>query len=366
MYTEFNLVFKTPLIVCGERYSKILQRYTEVFEKAESFSEEQRSMLNKFNELYGKYKHKKEQSDYIRYILNDKEVDFFEVFDFLEPYDSMLDIQMYFERKYESADYDNATAYILKFPKKCYFYDDWPDEEFYPQNNTCCRCKMEANDFKEKLYIKPNDGVGKLLKEKIGGVSTDAMEPIVSIQLYEKLIEYGLDENLFREVFSKKEKVLGYKFYCPNNILPSLSVNNMEFLRKAVCPECGRILFNSSVSYGSDQRVLHRRFKHVYGKNGYPLHDDRVLINADGVKALKEVNWTNEFFFGNRYVIVNKDLFNFLIKQIPRIKKSCIPVFYDESTFRYTGWAIPRKREELIRTSSKGLRMPFKPYKNEG
>jgi len=88
--------------------------------------------------------------------VQDNQVNFGDLFDLMAPYDKDMDIQLYFERKFEDEDYEGAAAYILRFPKKGYFYDDWPDSEKYElQANLCPACWFWSRDNKEgKVCVK--------------------------------------------------------------------------------------------------------------------------------------------------------------------------------------------------------------------
>lgn len=88
----------------------------------------------------------------------------------------------------------------------------------------------------------------------------------------------------------------------------------------------------------------------------YPLPDETVVINQQGLDSLQDVNWTNEFFWGERYVIVSKRLFDLIAEAVPRIKRSSIPVFHSEEVLEYVPWAIPVPGQKR---RGSGFRKPF-------
>lgn len=361
MYAQMNLILATHIVYDQKRWSDYLNKYVEIGRKPEVFDEECKSVLSEFDKKYGKYKVKKtERDNWKNYILKDKDVDFNDVFDYLEPYTEKMRIDFSFQRKYESKDYDDAVAYVLKFPKTCSYCEAEEDDDKYDyffQSMKCKTCSHNAHDFLEKVYIRSDFSVKKFLCEKIGGVTTENGEPIVSIPLYHELIAQGIDKEFFNPVFSKKEDLLGYRLFGKQHILPPLSVIDGAMLSKRTCPDCGRNLMVHSITAGS---TLNKRFPEFCDLIGYPLPDDHLYINRQGMEHLHRVNWTSDFFEGNRYVVVDRKLFHLITKFTPRAKTTSIPVFLKEADFDFGSWReslhIKHLKEKKRPT---GLRMPF-------
>lgn len=315
MYTKLTLVFTTKLVEKGiDKATKL-----SVGIKPESFEGKSLAELKLFDASYGRYrKDEGRWPDRREYVLLDQQVDFNSIFDLIAPFENDMDIQLYFERIYDDEDYKNAEACVLRFPKKASFYDeDGECGDRSVQANHCEACRFQAFESGEEIWIRPDNGVRTTLCNKMGGVTTPHSDPIVSQLLKDKLIEEGIDECYFKPVFTKKGKLLGYQLYGGDHVLPLDSVKNRSLLLRAKCPLCGRVLLKYSGRYGKTRSNLRQRFSRVYAGD-YPMPDETVIINRQGMDALCDVNWTSEFFWGERYVIVSKS-FLILLQRMCRV-----------------------------------------------
>lgn len=333
MYTELDLTIRPKQELLERRINYYSGEYDDILVYPEEFNSNMKLFINQFDLKYGKYKLKKsEEANLKRYIISDRVVNIYDVLDTLRPFEHELELVMWFQRRFEDEDYNVASAYILNFPKQCSYYEDWPDNEiYYPQNMHCDECEWYAFEFLEKLYIRPQNGVAKLLKEKIGGVVTPNQEPIVSLELYRILLDAGISSDYFRPVFSKKETVLGYKLFAANHILEPFAISDMSSTYLWVCKKCG----NNIIQYNLEPCEEVQCFSGIMGGQGYPLKEDRIFIKEEALASLNSVNWTNEFFDGNRYVIVNKELFDLIVKYVPKAKYTSIPIFCDNRKIDY-------------------------------
>lgn len=303
------------------------------------FNKKASTLLQNFHDKYTKYmRESSKENNYFRYVFNDKTEDFEEIFKLLDTMKDEIHIVIDVEKCFEDKDFDAAVAYVLIFPKECYYYDDYPDDEkYYSLKNSCKYCHDSVKDFMETTFIKPDSSVSKILRDKIIGASTFAREPILSIPLYQSLLESGIDSNVFRPVHTKTGKLLGHKLYGNDHILPALSVSDRRMLLKTSCLECGKTIFYPDVNDESKLSPFQRRFTNVI-VGDYPLKNDVITINSEGLSKLEPVNLTNEYFFSARYVIVNKWLFNLIAEAVPRVKRSSMPIFQSDELWDYIDW----------------------------
>lgn len=211
MYTKLTLVFTTKIVKTGIDKATNLS----IGFKPESFDERSLSELRLFDEHYGQYrKDGGKWADRREYVLLDYQVNFYSIFDLIAPFEKNMDIQFYFERVYDNKDYEVAKACVLRFPKKASFYDANNErDDRMIQSNQCKACRFRAFESGEKIYIRPDNGVGEMLCNKVTGVTTPHFDPVVSQPLKENLVNAGVDPSCFRPAYSKKGKILGYSLY---------------------------------------------------------------------------------------------------------------------------------------------------------
>ena len=216
----------------------------------------------------------------------------------------MIYISTYAEKNW--GDCSKAVAYSLNFVQMCYTSGDW--SRFY--DITCDKCEYNVQN---KPFVYPKGNFSKkdyfILDMLVYGVSE---------KLKNDMLSFGISEEIFRPIYTKKHDiVLGYQIV-PKNILPlTYKENGMYEFSK--CIKCGRI------QYELYDEIA---FMKVYNDFGFPEY-----INHEAFNKLEDINALGER--PENSVIISLDLYNYLIKKYPRLE--CRPVFlgsvYEDSEY---------------------------------
>lgn len=199
-----------------------------------------------------------------------------------------------------------GTIYIkVKFTFSC------DDESVNKTNLELCQLKQFLKDYKMKeqwvgddiyeinqnteLYQK----VTNFVKNNLDGTAELVMLP----RLVEKLKEAGVDQKYFQPIISKRKKILGYIFVT-DNILPVKSYIDENSKFENQCPSCQRINMT---------------------ENKEELYYKQKQLSNEGIKALKDVNKTYEFYDRYREIIVSKKVAQVIRENVPDVE--FYPVF---------------------------------------
>ena len=115
-------------------------------------------------------------------------------------------------------------------------------------------------------------------------------------KLVEKLKKSGVDKKYFQPIISKSKKILGYTFIT-DNILPQKSYIDENYKFENQCEKCERINMteNENIFYFIPKR-----------------------ITEEGIKNLKDVNKTYEFYDEYREIVINKKVAQIIKENVPQ------------------------------------------------
>ena len=189
-----------------------------------------------------------------------------------------------------------AVAYSLNFVQMCYISGDF--SRFF--NVVCDKCEHNVQ-VKSFEYSKGNFS-------KKDYYILDMLVYGVSEKLKNDMVAFGISEDLFKPIYTKKHDiVLGYQIV-PKNILP-LTYKENGMYEYSKCKKCGKIQYELYDAIA---------FMKVYNDLGFP-----VYINQSALEAMEDINALGERP-GND-VIISLDLYNYLIEKYPRLE--CRPVY---------------------------------------
>ncbi len=196
-------------------------------------------------------------------------------------------------------DCSKAVAYSLNFTQMCYGYDNvfWGDyfSSICPHYDDMSIQKLD--------YECPKSGFSK--KDYY---ILDICQYAVSEKLKADLIKFGISEEIFRPVYTKKHDiVLGWQIN-PITILPPTYEYN-GFKKICVCLECGYYEYESI----TDLEELK-----LYNGCSYPDY-----ISKEALDVLDSVSIASTS--DKLSVYISLKLYNYLIEKYPRIE--CRPVF---------------------------------------
>ena len=202
----------------------------------------------------------------------------------------------YAEKKWGNC--NKAVAYQFNFVKLVYRYSaDCYDDYFH----LCPKCKNEIRQKKDYEYPKSSFPKNK------DYYLLDTYDSGVSEKLKNDMLEFGIAENNFRPIYSRKHnEILGYQV-TPKNMLPSITGNNAE-RQIFYCEHCKTKKFEVDDSYFD-----------AYNRLGCP-----VYISKEALDKMEHINCLDGKV-GSYTVIVSLELYNYLIKKYPRLE--CRPVF---------------------------------------
>lgn len=183
-----------------------------------------------------------------------------------------------------------AQAYVLRFPE--YYCEEY--EDICNEYDECdaCYSKRKGNTI---FYAQPK-GYIKKHKNDCGIAALDGTGELMLLpKLAEELQKEGIDQKYFQPVLSKSKHILGYIFVT-DNILPKGSYMDGNYIVRNQCEKCGRI------NMTEDENVF--QFQQKY-------------ITQSGIKELKDVNLTYEFFDGYQEILISRKVAEIIKKNVP-------------------------------------------------
>ena len=204
-------------------------------------------------------------------------------------------MRTYAEKKW--GDCAKAVAYNLNFTQMCYSPQNVPRNEYYTIKCNVCELEQQSknfeyrkSDFSKKDYF--------ILDHFCYGVSK---------ALKEDMVAFGLKEDNFRPIYTRKHDiVLGYQIVSDNVLPDSTEVNGKYKLSE--CKACHHVCYECCDEMRSTE---------AYDGLGYP-----VFLTDEACKKLKHINCLYE---DNDDIIISCELYDFLIAKYPRLE--CRPVF---------------------------------------
>ncbi|MCQ4635523.1 hypothetical protein NE619_02175 [Anaerovorax odorimutans] len=244
---------------------------------------------------------------------------------FNEQYKKKLDIIIYPYTVYENQDYESASAYLLQFTNKCYYYDDYPDFEKYD-------CMEIASDALGQWYPRPPIYINLPIKTKrafekrIDGAITPDFESYLSPKLYEYLIKRGVDSSCFKEAYKKGRtyETVAYRLWGKEHTLPPESLflftEDDEYVW-CQDPATGCVKW---IPYeGEEGEAIEDYNWHLHGS----LNPQIYTMTKAGIGALGYVSDSFEAWGNMRTTIVNPELFRLISEKVPEVRKRSIPIF---------------------------------------
>ena len=181
--------------------------------------------------------------------------------------------------KITDEEFEKAKAFVLCFPE--YYCEEYEDIENEYSECESCHSKEKTNSL---FYAQPK-GYIKKHENDYGFAGLDGTGELLLLpKLVEKLKESGVDKKYFQPIISKSKKILGYTFIT-DNILPQKSYIDENYKFENQCEKCERINMteNENIFYFIPKR-----------------------ITEEGIKNLKDVNKTYEFYDEYREIIISK------------------------------------------------------------
>lgn len=195
---------------------------------------------------------------------------------------------------YNKKDYESAAAYRVWFLQSSYTYDEIEDVE------ECCCVENERRGLYNTIQVKPY----YLPKNEFGKKNCTQLDNggyAVSKAVRDDLIQLGATEEDFWPVYTKKKEIVCYQLM-PKHKVSLGEVNGWK--KKIVCPYCG--------------------YAHYYEDKSQPIFIDKQTFGK-----LKVLNATEETAGGSpRYLIINKETYEFLTKKYKRMNFE--PIFLKE------------------------------------
>ena len=258
------------------------------------------------------------------FIFSDKNVDFENILKELLPIKDKMDIWLYSDVCWEKEDFDNASAFLFNFNKKCPEYET-EKYSYYKINCLDCWCR----DINDKIYAKPTASIKKYFSNNLVGVSIEESDVhIISDALYEYLIESGINENCFKPVYDKKNQLWAKMLNDRNNLLPSLSLYYEYDDTVRICKSCGRKIISPSYKPKKESYW----YEYGDGEGGFGVYpcSERWLIRKDALENMDDVNLTFDYFTDRQLMVISKRLFNLLHEHNPKIIHVSTPIFSEE------------------------------------
>ncbi len=198
-------------------------------------------------------------------------------------------------------DCSKAIAYEFNFVQMCYGYDSDCYDDYY---NLCPKCGYATTQARDYEY--PKSGFSKKDYYLL-----DTYDFGVSHKLKEQLISFGISEENFRPIFTRKHDIILGFHLTPVHTLDSIEkINNIK--SKIRCNYCNRIEYEWPEEHLA-----------VYDRLGYPLYvSENELTQINTHHIVKT--------FEQHDVIISLELYNLLLKNYPRIE--CRPVFLGDIT----------------------------------
>lgn len=190
-------------------------------------------------------------------------------------------------------EFEKAKAFVLCFPE--YYCEEYEDIENEYSECESCHSKEKTNSL---FYAQPK-GYIKKHENDYGFAGLDGTGELLLLpKLVEKLKKSGVDKKYFQPIISKSKKILGYTFIT-DNILPQKSYIDENYKFENQCEKCERINMteNENIFYFIPKR-----------------------ITEEGIKNLKDVNKTYEFYDEYREIIISKKVAQIIKENVPYAK----------------------------------------------
>ena len=238
-----------------------------------------------------KYKKKEKWVDDPIYCLNQKGQLYSDVINYVEANKKrgIRYVNLGFSVEISKEVYQKAAAFVLNFPKKyCEEYEDIENE--YKECEVCWT-KVKGNRL---FYVQPK-GYIKRHSRDCGMAGIDGTDECLLLpKLVEKLIKGGVDKSFFEPVLSKKKKVIGYIFVT-KSILPKHTFQDSNYGTMRQCNACGHI--NMEIK---EPEYWYRQ----------------KTISKMGLKKLKDVNLTYEFYSDYQQKIISKKAARIILRHV--------------------------------------------------
>lgn len=224
----------------------------------------------------------------------------------LQPFYS---VECWIEPGFSEDDFRNAPAAMVDFPLGFEEYDNYHDrEELVSTVEVCEACS--ATELKKSLILKIDPAFAKAFKKSFLGLSSDSGAQIVSIPLYEVLMDNGVDDTCFCPVYNMKKNLVGYCLNGSGNFLPAgaLSKEGTAYNYQK-CSACGRISIKE---------------EHTEEKEDFAFRLFR--LREDAVEDLQAVNATYEYWPFERRLLVSRELLLLIGKKWPEVLQFAEPV----------------------------------------
>ena len=195
--------------------------------------------------------------------------------------------------KITDEEFEKAKAFVLCFPE--YYCEEYEDIENEYSECESCHSKEKTNSL---FYAQPK-GYIKKHENDYGFAGLDGTGELLLLpKLVEKLKKSGVDKKYFQPIISKSKKILGYTFIT-DNILPQKSYIDENYKFENQCEKCERINMteNENIFYFIPKR-----------------------ITEEGIKNLKDVNKTYEFYDEYREIIISKKVAQIIKENVPYAK----------------------------------------------
>lgn len=299
------------------------------------FNLKEKKILNCFDDIFLKNKKsgcKKIRDGVYRLKIINERQDFTAIFEYLKKIKKISDFSISTYTKYETEDFNRASAYLLRFEKKYEYYDGWNEEKFNSFQMVCKSDDINENacktwDHTNTIYVKPQGGIKKSFEGFCGATNYEfSKDSIISDTLQKYLTENNVDEKFFKPVLQKNGMRWAYFLEGENSVIESCSLKNDYYIRASKCPKCGR-----NVCKPND--VMMDRFANDFGEQiviGNPNVISRWTMDKHALSQLKPVNRSNDYFGTVRLTVINKELFQLIESQIPSVIKNTIPIFLSE------------------------------------
>ncbi|WP_251616536.1 hypothetical protein [Senimuribacter intestinalis] len=261
------------------------------------FNKERILRERKFNHDYGTFEVPTMiYGDGRAFFMNDREIDYNDLKEQLDGLSPFYHIDYYEELGFSEEDYRKASAAMIEFPIKFEEYENFRDREELESKIELCEI-CNASKLKSPLILKLEPSCAKMFKFTFCGYASDSGAQILSVPLYDFLINKGIHESNFSPVCNIKKMIVGYCLSGNTNILPPKAIyqDGIKYDTHR-CDSCGRLSITKELAEKlSISTKLYR-------------------ISEDGLAALEPVNMTWEYWSFERKLIVSRDLL-FLIKE---------------------------------------------------
>lgn len=256
-----------------------------------------------------------------------------QILGFTEKNQNKIDICLYADTCYEEKDFDEAAAFILKFPKSFQYYDDWNEDKYASFVMTCAATLGDTNseacgtwEHTEKIFAKPNMGIKKAFGNKYAGATSheDSGASIISHKLAAYLMEQGISEGFFTHVHQKRGDSWAYFLDGRKYLISSNQLFCSWTDGPTICSICGKHLMKRKENKQLNE--LNERLANVICL-GNPFQGDRWEITEEAAANLQPVNLTEDFFVSTQKTIVSKELFHLIRGQVPEVMEKTVPVF---------------------------------------